>query len=187
MAQEKAKISIREYLRGVGLVANNLDIWENNVFKLLVENAGPTNEVRVYGRINTQTTYTYIDHIIGNGDKAFNIELYDFIKIECSIFDSPSNYLIVNGSAFTTGGSTTITGGDASAANQVIGNSYLQNINSKTQGSLLSNINFDEITVAYPTSTKELYSYYLTAGLVATIEVSYSDATKRVLTRVRRI
>jgi len=81
----------------------------------------------------------------------------------------------------------TFVGGDASAANQVIGNNYLQSINQRQQGSLLANIEFDEIQVDYPTATKEVYTYYSSAALVRTIEITYSDSTKRVLTRVRKL
>jgi hypothetical protein len=75
----------------------------------------------------------------------------------------------------------------ATSANQVTGNNSLQSIDTKMQGSLLSNIQFDEIQVVYPTSTTEQYAYYLTSTLATTIEITYSDATKRVLTRVRKI
>lgn len=79
------------------------------------------------------------------------------------------------------------TGNLATAANQVTGNNSLQSIDTKMQGSLLANIQFDEIQVAYPTSTTERYAYYLSTVLATTIEITYSDATKRVLTRVRKI
>jgi hypothetical protein len=78
-------------------------------------------------------------------------------------------------------------GGVSTAANQVTGNNSLQSIDTKMQGSMLANVQFDEIQVAYPSSTIERYAYYFSSTLSTTIEVTYADATKRVLTRVRKI
>ena len=53
--------------------------------------------------------------------------------------------------------------------------------------SLLNGIIHDDIQVSYPTSTTEQYAYYLSAVLQATIEITYSNSSKLVLTRARRI
>jgi hypothetical protein len=66
-------------------------------------------------------------------------------------------------------------------------NISLSNIDSKMPGSLLSNIQFDEIQVEYPVNNIERYKYYLNNVLSTTIEITYVDSTKRVLTRVRKI
>jgi hypothetical protein len=52
---------------------------------------------------------------------------------------------------------------------------------------ILSGITYDDIQATYPNLTTENYSYYLDAVLVATVQVTYSDSTKAVLTRARRI
>jgi hypothetical protein len=52
---------------------------------------------------------------------------------------------------------------------------------------ILAGILFDDIQTAYPDPTTENYKYYLSTVLVATVQVTYSDSTKAVLTRVRRI
>ena len=52
---------------------------------------------------------------------------------------------------------------------------------------LLAGISFDDIQATYPSSTTENYYYYLSTVLQATVQVTYSDSTKEVLTRARRI
>jgi hypothetical protein len=52
---------------------------------------------------------------------------------------------------------------------------------------LLEGVSYDDIQVTYPSSSTERYAYFLSSTLQATIEVTYSDSTKEVLTRVRRI
>ena len=54
-------------------------------------------------------------------------------------------------------------------------------------GSLLSDVSFDDIQASYPSNTVEIYTYYLATVLVATIEVTYLDKTKRVFIRARRV
>ena len=57
---------------------------------------------------------------------------------------------------------------------------------SGSSGSLLSNISYDNIQVTYPTSTTEVYSYYNSAVLTATVTLTYNDATKANLVNVQR-
>lgn len=78
-------------------------------------------------------------------------------------------------------------GGDASAANQAIGNNYLQTIKNRMQGSLLSNVDYDDVQVEYPTDEIENYKYYSITVLQATVEVTYDDSTKANIIRARRI
>lgn len=101
MAQERTKFSFKEMIFSARTIVEDTNIWESNVLKLVVENAGATNEIKVYGRISPQTDFILIDNLIGNGTKTFDIELYDFVKVTCEAFDSAS-HVLVSGSAFTT-------------------------------------------------------------------------------------
>jgi hypothetical protein len=107
MTLPTAKISIREYVKGTGTFINDLNVWENNIFKMLVENAGVTNTIQIFGKMSGETSYTLLDSIVGNNSKNINIELYDYLKLTCSVYDAPTNYLQVTGSAFTTAGLVT--------------------------------------------------------------------------------
>ena len=53
--------------------------------------------------------------------------------------------------------------------------------------SLLSGLSYDDLRATYPDSVTENYSYYLKDVLVATVQVTYTDSTKDILTRARRI
>lgn len=102
MAQEKTKYSFRDLLLAPKTIVESADIWENNVLKIVVEFAGATNEVAVYGKIANQASFVFVDSLIGSGTKTFDIELYDSIKVVCQTFDSTTNHITVTGSAFTT-------------------------------------------------------------------------------------
>jgi len=78
-------------------------------------------------------------------------------------------------------------GGDASAANQVIGNSYLSQINQKSAGSLLSNIRYDRIDFSEPSTVEEQMDYYLLGSLTATVLLTYTDSSKSKLLRAEKI
>lgn len=52
---------------------------------------------------------------------------------------------------------------------------------------VLSGVSYDDIQVTYPNSTTENYLYYLSASLQATVQVTYTSASKSDLLRVRRI
>jgi len=93
--------------------------------------------------------------------------------------------LVVNLPLVTSSGGSG--GGDASAANQVVTNTKLDTITNRITPTLLSGILFDDIQATYPLDEVELYSYYYLTNLVAEIEVTYTDATKEILTRVRKL
>jgi hypothetical protein len=52
---------------------------------------------------------------------------------------------------------------------------------------ILAGIRYDDLQVEYPSTTVENYKYYLSTVLVATVEVTYSNSSKSILTRARRI
>lgn len=53
-------------------------------------------------------------------------------------------------------------------------------------GSLLDGVQFDTILASYPTVSSEVYTYQLSAVTQAIVTVTYTDATKEVLTSVVR-
>ena len=67
--------------------------------------------------------------------------------------------------------------GDASAANQVIGNNYLSQINNKTPKL------FTRTEMSY-TSTEDIFERYIGATLTETLTITYTDSSKTVITRI---
>ena len=53
-------------------------------------------------------------------------------------------------------------------------------------GNILSGIEYDEVQASYPTATTEKYEYYEASSLVATVDITYTDSTKRFITSVIR-
>lgn len=52
---------------------------------------------------------------------------------------------------------------------------------------LVQGIEYDDIQASYPDSSTENYSYYLQNELVAIIEVTYTNSSKNIFLRARRI
>lgn len=67
------------------------------------------------------------------------------------------------------------------------GNTSVAVIATGDMSGLLSGKSYDDIQVTYPNSTTENYAYYLSTSLVATVEVTYTDSSKGVLLRARRV
>ena len=68
-------------------------------------------------------------------------------------------------------------GGDASAANQVIGNSYLNQINQKLSPK------FTSIVPSF-NATQDIYSKYVGAVLTETTTITYTDSSKEVIASI---
>lgn len=97
-----SKFGLKVYLRNTDamLFAKEIDIFADSKIKLIVNNAGATNMIVLRGRIQGQRTWDEIGTIVGNETKEFNTKTYDFVQLECTTYDSPTNYLEVTGSGF---------------------------------------------------------------------------------------
>ena len=164
---------------------DGLPCFAETTLKFEVFGVGPTNVIEIHWKLRNSPNWRVLTSITGAVVGTVDISTVDFIRYAVTTADGvgdlyASGYMLSSVSA-------SITGGDASAANQVTGNNYLASINNKTFGSLLPNGPFDDIQVAYPTSSTETYAYYYLGSLLKTVEITYSDATKRYLTRTRNI
>lgn len=97
-----SKFGLKVYLRDTDamLFAPSIDMFADTKIKLIVGNAGGTNTIVVRGRIQGQRDWDEIGSIVGNDTAEFNTKTYDFIQLECTVYDSPTNYLEVTGSGF---------------------------------------------------------------------------------------
>lgn len=97
-----SKFGLKIYIRSTDamLFAPSVDIFDDSKIKLIVINAGPTNVITVRGRIQGQPTWDIIGTLTGNETKELNVKTFDFLQLECTNYDSPSNYLGVIGSGF---------------------------------------------------------------------------------------
>lgn len=151
--------------------------------RIEVTGVGPTNEIQVYGRIRSSELWHYIATITGPVTGIADIATYDFLRYFHTVADGTGK-LTASGFIFA---SPTAGSGSATAGNQVTGNNSLASIDSKTPGSLLANVKYDDIQATYPTTTIELYKYYLLGVLQATVELTYATSAKSDLVRARRI
>jgi len=78
------------------------DITNDTQIKMVIANAGASNTVGVYGKIQGQNNFALIDTLIGNSTKVIDVSYYDFLDIEIITYDSLSNYVDVSGSGFVT-------------------------------------------------------------------------------------
>jgi hypothetical protein len=90
------------------------DITNDKQIRVIVENAGPTNVVAVYGKIQGQNSFQLIDTIVGSTNKLIDVALFDFLELEVVTYDTIGNYIDIAGSGFTT---STGGGGTASDVN----------------------------------------------------------------------
>ena len=57
---------------------------------------------------------------------------------------------------------------------------------SSPSGSILDGISWDEVQASYPNAVTEVYEFYLTAALVATVTVVYTNSSKQLLLSATR-
>lgn len=70
---------------------------------------------------------------------------------------------------------------------QVLKEVYNENDDSLAVSGFIDSKVGNKIEVAYPTSTREVYSYYDGTILIKQVQVIYTDSTKEVLSSVERI
>lgn len=76
------------------------NIISDKQIRIIVENAGVTNIVAVYGKIQGQNTFTLIDTVTGTSNKLIDVSLFDFLDLELITYDSLGNYVDIAGSGF---------------------------------------------------------------------------------------
>lgn len=76
------------------------DITSDSDVRIIVENAGPTNIVAVYGKIQGQNSYELIDTVVGSASKLIPVNLFDFLELEVVVYDSTGIYVDIAGSGF---------------------------------------------------------------------------------------
>jgi len=91
---------IKKYLTSAGVFADNVDIIEDSRIKLVITDAGSSNEVVLYGRITGQDSWDEIGVVTGSDTKDFLVTLYDFVKLECRVYETTSTRVSVVGSGF---------------------------------------------------------------------------------------
>lgn len=170
---------------GIAGDQNGLSVFAETHVRYEVVGVGPLNKIDVECRIANSPNWYPIYTIVGATTGTVDISTYDHIRYNVTDADLWGG---IYASGFITNlSSGSSSGGDASAANQVITNNYLASIDSKAVGNILNGIQFDEFQTTFPDSVTEIYHYYLASVLVAKVEVTYQDATKIVTTRARRL
>lgn len=96
----KERFNIKHFVKASGVFLPDADVLSVSRLKLVIERAGATNEITVYGRIAGQSSWDLIGTVVGNTEKEFDVSLFDHIKLESTVYDSPTNYLEVTGSGF---------------------------------------------------------------------------------------
>lgn len=93
------------------------DITSDTQIRVIVENAGPTNLVAVYGRIQGQNNYQLIDTVVGSSNKLIDVALFDFLDLEVITYDTLGNYIDIAGSGFTNSGGGGAVSGTVAVSN----------------------------------------------------------------------
>jgi hypothetical protein len=115
MAQP-GKFGIKKIVQASGSLGI-FDITNDTQIRVVIENAGPTNVVAVYGKIQGQNAYQLIDTVVGSTNKLIETALFDFLELEVVAYDTTGNYIDIAGSGFITS-----TGGSSTASNVTVTN-----------------------------------------------------------------
>ena len=170
---------------GIGVKGDvtGLPCFAETQVRMEITGVGPLCQIDIQGKIRNSKNWYSITTATGAILGTIDISTYDYIRYVVLVADGTGE-LNASGYMFTSPNVTPA--GSATAGNQVISNNYLSALNNKAAGSLTGPIVYDDIQIAYPTSTTETYSYYSLAVLTATITITYSDSTKKTITRAQR-
>lgn len=98
------KFGVKKLVSSAGTLGV-FDIISDSDVRIIVENAGPTNIVALYGKIQGQNSYELIDTIVGSATKLIPVNLFDFLELEVVSYDSTGIYVDIAGSGFIGTGS----------------------------------------------------------------------------------
>lgn len=93
------KFGVKKLVSSAGTLGV-FDITSDSDVRIIVENAGPTNIIALYGKIQGQNAYELIDTIVGSSTKLIPVNLFDFLELEIMTYDSTGMYVDIAGSGF---------------------------------------------------------------------------------------
>jgi len=88
-----------KYINSTGVILS-FDIDLDNTFRFVIENAGASNEIVISARIFGAADYVEIRTITGSDKVRLDIDSYDQIKVECTVYDSLSSHVRVIAKGF---------------------------------------------------------------------------------------
>jgi hypothetical protein len=104
------KFGIDVYVKSAGVISPEIDITDDTKIVLVSTNANAGNTIILYGRISGNPSWTVAGTLTGSGQIESDVSLFDFVKLECTVYDSVSNYVQLVGSGFRlTAGIPTVT------------------------------------------------------------------------------
>lgn len=102
------RVSLSKIVRQVEIISTDV-ISDEDKLRLVISNCGPTNAIIVKGKIINQDDYDTITTITGNSKSVISIKTYDYVQLECTVFDSLTDHIKVVAASFNdAGGSTSI-------------------------------------------------------------------------------
>jgi hypothetical protein len=158
------------------------DIIDDSQIRIIVENAGVTNIVAVYGKIQGQNSYQLLDTVVGSTNKLIDVSLYDFLDLEVVTYDSNSNYIDIAGSGFS---NVTVSGGGGGPASSVTVTNFPNPQNVVVTNAphvIVDNLPvgvtksvFNEVLAVASGVTTVLITYTVPAGKTAVLEKAFAS------------
>jgi hypothetical protein len=110
MSVNNIKTAINEKVVGIGKIAT-IAVSNENKIRFVIANAGVTNTIVIRGQILGQDDFDDIKTLTGSVKDTVSVSTYDILEIECTTYDSLTNYTKVIASSFNEAGVSTAIGG----------------------------------------------------------------------------
>jgi hypothetical protein len=91
--QSNGRFGYNQFVTATGILTET-NILNDDKIRLVTENAGGTNEIKVYAKLNGQTNWDLLKTITGVSDLVVKVDTYERIKIESTILDGTNVKLI---------------------------------------------------------------------------------------------
>ena len=73
------------------------DLADNDKVRVVVEDAGGSNEVEISVKLDGQSSWKLLKTIVGSDSENLDTDTYDFLKIECTVFDGTRIKVLASG------------------------------------------------------------------------------------------
>lgn len=110
MSAQDTKVSLNILVRDAG-VFSSASVSDENRFRIVISNAGPSNTIDVKAKLQGQEDWDLLTTITGDSKQVINISTYDTVELECTNYDSLTNYVRVVAGSFNQAGVSTVIDG----------------------------------------------------------------------------
>jgi hypothetical protein len=112
--QNDLTYALDKTIREVGIISANGIVKNEGKVRFIITGSGGSNLIRITARIIGQEDWTQLVDLTGNVNQLVDVFTWDFLRVECIVYDATSDSVRLNASSFNSSaiGGIEVPGGD---------------------------------------------------------------------------